>query len=192
MKKILYAICAAALLLTVSCENLDLFPESEAALSENEVFSTYEGYHGFFLKCYLAMVCESQGSGHGGDDLSGWDAGRSTFLRALYWSQEAPSDEMYNQNLYFVVAIVTVIFAWGLAAVFYYVINSVRFSRWWHWLAVLGVACVAAPVTSFVICNNAFSAEGYNFSAQLFSFCVVDLAVEAVLFIVEMPGVSET
>ena len=56
MKKILYAICAAALLLTVSCENLDLFPESEAALSENEVFSTYEGYHGFFLKCYLAMA----------------------------------------------------------------------------------------------------------------------------------------
>ena len=98
MKKILYAICAAALLLTVSCENLDLFPESEAALSENEVFSTYEGYHGFFLKCYLAMVCESQGSGHGGDDLSGWDAGRSTFLRALYWSQEAPSDEMYNRS----------------------------------------------------------------------------------------------
>lgn len=88
------------------------------------------------------------------------------------------------ENLYFVVAIVTVIFAWGLAAVFYYVINSVRFSRWWHWLAVLGVACVAAPVTSFVICNNAFSAEGYNFSAQLFSFCVVDLAVEAVLFVI--------
>ena len=98
MKKILYAICAAALLLTVSCENLDLFPESEAALSENEVFSTYEGYHGFFLKCYLAMVCESQGSGHGDADLSGWDAGRSTFLRALYWSQEAPSDEMYNRS----------------------------------------------------------------------------------------------
>ena len=98
MKKIFYAICAAALLLTVSCENLDLFPESEAALSEDEVFSTYEGYHGFFLKCYLAMVCENQGSGHGGDDLSGWDAGRSTFLRALYWSQEAPSDEMYNRS----------------------------------------------------------------------------------------------
>ena len=67
-------------------------------------------------------------------------------FEALYYERQF-SDEMYNQNLYFVVAIVTVIFAWGLAAVFYYVINSVRFSRWWHWLAVLGVACVAAPVT---------------------------------------------
>ena len=56
MKKIYYAIAALALLLSVSCEKLDLFPESEAALSEKEVFSTYEAYHGFFLKCYLAMV----------------------------------------------------------------------------------------------------------------------------------------
>ena len=98
MKKIFYAVITAALALTVSCEKLDLFPETEAALSEKEVFSTYEGYHGFFLKCYQAMVCETQGSGHGGDDLSGWDAGRSTFIRALYWSQEATSDEMYNRS----------------------------------------------------------------------------------------------
>ena len=98
MKKIFYAVLTAALALAVSCEKLDLFPETEAALSEKEVFSTYEGYHGFFLKCYQAMVCETQGSGHGGDDLSGWDAGRSTFIRALYWSQEATSDEMYNRS----------------------------------------------------------------------------------------------
>ncbi|MBR6456638.1 MAG: hypothetical protein IKS72_06920 [Prevotella sp.] len=104
-------------------------------------------------------------------------------FEALYFERQF-SNEMYNQNLYFVVAVVTVLVAWGLAAVFYYIINSVRFSRWYNWLAMLGVACVAAPVTSFVICNNAFSAEGYNFSAQLFSFCVVDLAVEAVLFII--------
>lgn len=99
MKKIFVSILSAAVLcFAVSCENLDLFPESEAALSENEVFSSYEGYHGFFLKCYLAMVCETQGSGHGGDDLAKWDAGRSTFLRAMYWSQEATSDEMYNRS----------------------------------------------------------------------------------------------
>ncbi len=104
-------------------------------------------------------------------------------FEALYYEPQF-SNEMYNQNLYFVVALVTVLVAWGLAAVFYYVINSVRFSRWFHWLVVLGVACVAAPVTSFVICNNAFTAEGYDFTGQLGSFCVIDLAVEAVLFIV--------
>lgn len=45
MKKIIYIL--AALILGASCEKLDLFPQSEAALSEKEVFSTYEGYHGF-------------------------------------------------------------------------------------------------------------------------------------------------
>ena len=104
-------------------------------------------------------------------------------FEALYYERQF-SDEMYNQNLYFVVAVVTVLVAWVLAAVFYYVINSVRFSRWWHWLCVLGAACVVAPVTSFVLCNNSLSAEGYDFSAQLFSFATVDLFVEAVLFVV--------
>ena len=108
---------------------------------------------------------------------------KTKIFEALYFERQF-SNEMYNQNLYFVVAVVTLLVAWGLAAVFYYVINSVRFSRWYNWLAVLGAACVVAPVASYVIYNNAFSAEGYNFSAQLFSFCVIDLAVEAVLFIV--------
>lgn len=107
----------------------------------------------------------------------------TAIFEALYYERQF-SNEMYNQNLYFVVAVVTVLVAWVLAAVFYYVINSVRFSRWWHWLCVLGAACVVAPVTCFVLCNNSLSAEGYDFSAQLFSFCVVDLAVEAVLFVI--------
>ena len=104
-------------------------------------------------------------------------------FEALYY-ERAFSDAMYNQNLYFVVAIVTVAIAWVLAAIFYYVINSVRFSRWYNWLLVLAVACVAAPVTSFVLCNNSLTAEGFDFTSQLASFCTVDLFVEAVLFTV--------
>ena len=68
-------------------------------------------------------------------------------FEALFFERQF-SNEMYNQNLYFVVALITVLVAWGLAAVFYYVVNSVSFSRWYHWLCVLGVACVAAPVAS--------------------------------------------
>ncbi|MBQ9636684.1 MAG: hypothetical protein IJV36_02150 [Prevotella sp.] len=104
-------------------------------------------------------------------------------FEALYY-ERAFSDAMYNQNLYFVVAVVTLVVAWALAAVFYYVINSVRFSRWFHWLIVLAVACVVTPVTCFVLCNNSLTAEGYDFASQLGSFCTVDLFVEAVLFTV--------
>ena len=107
----------------------------------------------------------------------------TTIFEALYYERSF-SDAMYNQNLYFVVAVVTLVVAWVLPAVFYYVINSVRFSRWFHWLIVLGVACVVAPLTSFVLCNNSLTAEGYAFTSQLASFATVDLFVEAVLFTV--------
>ena len=104
-------------------------------------------------------------------------------FESLYYVREF-SNEMYNQNLYFVVAIVTAIIAWASAGIFYYAINSVSFSRWYHWLIVLGVAVVLSAVINYIYPNNIFTSDGFDFSAQLFSFCIVNLAVEAVLFIV--------
>lgn len=104
-------------------------------------------------------------------------------FESLYYEREF-SNEMYNQNLYFVVAIVTAIIAWASAGIFYYAINSVSFSRWYHWLVVLGVAVVLSAVINYIYPNKIFTSDGFDFSAQLFSFCIVNLAVEAVLFIV--------
>ncbi|MCH4148631.1 MAG: hypothetical protein LKG25_00420 [Prevotella sp.] len=106
-----------------------------------------------------------------------------TLYEALYYEREF-SNEMYNENLYFTVSLVTILVAWGLAGIYYYVINSVSFSRWYHWLVVLIVACVAAPVINYISCNAVFSDLNYDFSAQLFSFSMVDLLIEAVLFII--------
>lgn len=104
-------------------------------------------------------------------------------FESLYYEREF-SNEMYNQNLYFVVAIVTTVIAWASAGIFYYAINSVSFSRWYHWLVVLGVAVVLSAIVNYIYPNNIFSSDGVDFSAQLFSFCVVNMAVEAVLFII--------
>lgn len=97
-------------------------------------------------------------------------------FESLYYEREF-SNEMYNQNLYFVVAIVTTVIAWASAGIFYYAINSVSFSRWYHWLVVLGVAVVLSAVVNYIYPNNIFSSDGVDFSAQLFSFCVVNMAV---------------
>lgn len=107
----------------------------------------------------------------------------SSLYEALYYEREF-SNEMYNENLYFMVSVVTILVAWSFAAIYYYVINSVSFSRWYHWFLVLVAACVAAPVINFAYPNSVFRALGYDFSAQLFGFCMVDLAIEAVLFVV--------
>ena len=92
MKKIFLAIATVMLTAGVfaSCEKLDLQPQSETSLMEDDVFSTYDGYHGFFLKLYSSMAVAGQG-GDGGNDVS-WDGGRSVYLRSLYWVQECPTD----------------------------------------------------------------------------------------------------
>lgn len=94
------------------------------------------------------------------------------------------SNEMYNESLYLVVAVVTVVLSWGGAALFYYVINSVSFSRWYHWLLTLAVASVLASVVCYVYPNGVFSDMGYDFSSQLFGFCVIDFIATACLFVV--------
>lgn len=100
-----------------------------------------------------------------------------------YYSNEF-SNEMYNESLYIVVAIVTLSVAWGCALLFYYAINSVSFSRWYHWLIVLVVAAIASPVACYLYCNHTFADLGYDFSTQLTSFCLIDCAMTILFFVV--------
>lgn len=72
----------------------------------------------------------------------------SWIFEAGYYETEF-SNEMYNENLYLVVAVITAAVAWGGAALFYYVVNSVSFSRWYHWLLTLGVASVLTTVACY-------------------------------------------
>ena len=60
------------------------------------------------------------------------------------------NDKMYNLDMYPVIAAITILVAWGGAAIYYYAINSVKFDRWYHWLAVLGVVAVLAPVVCYI------------------------------------------
>ena len=101
----------------------------------------------------------------------------------LYYDNEF-SNEMYNEHLYIPVALVTALVAWVLAGIYYYVINSVRFSRWYHWLIMLLVAIVLAPTINYTYPDSVFSSLGYDFSAQLFNFSMANLVVEGVLFVV--------
>ena len=101
-------------------------------------------------------------------------------FESLYYEREF-SNEMYNQNLYLIVAIVTAVVAWSLAGIYYYVINSVSFSRWYHWLLMLAGTAVLAPVINYTYPDSIFSDLGYDFGAQLFSFCM-ELIAFATLF----------
>lgn len=108
----------------------------------------------------------------------------STSIFEVLYNEREFSNEMYNQNLYVSVGIISTCTAWGISGTYYYLINSVSFSRWYHWLTMLLTASVLTPVVCYMICDDVFDAEGYDFSSQLFNFVLRIFAVELVLFII--------
>lgn len=102
-------------------------------------------------------------------------------MESIYYEREF-SNEMYNQSLYIVVAIIDVVVAWALAGLFYYVVNSVLFSRWYHWLLIAIIASAAASVAAWMSCNRVFIEDNIDFSTQLTIFSFVNSLIEFVLF----------
>lgn len=96
-------------------------------------------------------------------------------------SQSEFANEMYNENHYFVVAVISSVMAWGVAALFYYVINSVSFSRWYHWLLSLLAVSIVAPVVNYIYLDGVLSID---YSGKLFNFSIIDFVVTALLFII--------
>lgn len=105
----------------------------------------------------------------------------SSIFEAFYYEREF-SNEMYNQGLYTVVAIATAAVVWLFAALFYYVIDSVRFSRWYHWLVMMVLAVFVVMTVNTVYPDSVFASAGLNFSHRLFSFSIVNGIIAAVLF----------
>lgn len=104
-------------------------------------------------------------------------------MESIYYEREF-SNEMYNQSLYGIVSIIDVIVAAAMVGLFYYVINSVSFSRWYHWLLVALVTSALASAAAWFCCNRVFTVDNIDFSVQLIAFCLVNVLIEFVVFTV--------
>ena len=104
-------------------------------------------------------------------------------FESMYYEREF-SNEMFNENVYLMISVVTVVIAWGVAGIYYFVINSVRFSRWYHWLVMLAIAAFVTPTINYIYADSIFTALDYDFTHQLWSFASVNLVVEVVLFVI--------
>lgn len=103
-------------------------------------------------------------------------------FEALYFDNEF-SNEMYNSHLYLDTALIAAATAWVLAAAYYYLINSVSFSRWYHWLIVLAVAAVVCPTAVYLHVTSVMEEMQLDFSLQAFRFALTVALVEVVLFV---------
>ena len=106
-----------------------------------------------------------------------------TLFEALYFDNEF-SNEMYNSHLYFTNILIVAITAWGLAATYYYIINSVSFSRWYHWLMVLAAAVIICPTASYFHITGTMEEMQLNFEHQAFHFVLTEAFVEAAMFVI--------
>ena len=102
---------------------------------------------------------------------------------ALYYEREF-SNEMYNGSMYIVMAIIQLAIAWGVAAAYYYIVDSVSFSRWYHWLVLLAVVAVVAGGGGYGYPNAVFSDLGFDFTFQQVAFALVCMLIEVVLFVI--------
>ena len=94
------------------------------------------------------------------------------------------NDKMYNLSMYPVIAGITILVSWGGAAIYYYVINSVKFDRWYHWLAVLGIVAVLAPVICYIYNDTVFASNGLLYIGESIKFEMQTVLFAALLYIV--------
>ena len=92
------------------------------------------------------------------------------------------SQFMYNDGAYGIVALITIAMTWGIAAIYYYVINSVKFDRWYHWLAMLGITAVLTPLVCFFVIDARM--DGLDYGTYAFTFVLHNIFVAAIMFII--------
>lgn len=47
------------------------------------------------------------------------------------------SDDLYNQNLYITIGLCMVLIPVLILSIYYYVVNSVKLNKWYHWLVLV-------------------------------------------------------
>ena len=80
---------------------------------------------------------------------------------------------------------------WLLAAVYYYVVNSVHLDRWWHWMGILVIGGILSGVASWEYLNTKLSPEGLDeiYSPYIFSMGAWCALIGAILFILASFGI---
>lgn len=64
------------------------------------------------------------------------------------------SDSMYDNSLYISIGFCMVLIPIVALTLYYYVVNSVRFNKWWHWLLLVFIICVINFGIAFGISYN--------------------------------------
>ena len=76
---------------------------------------------------------------------------------------EGFSDDMYHQNLYITIGLCMVLIPVAVLTVYYFAVNSVRFSKWWHWLLLV---VLLSAINFFISYSASYNELSYMYEQQ--------------------------
>ena len=94
------------------------------------------------------------------------------------------SDELYNNSLYTPIALIILAISWASAAVYYYVINSVKFDRWMHWLIQLMLTAIAGFAACYGFMLSQMRSLNLGYQSECFMAGLVDAAIVIVMYVI--------
>ncbi len=101
----------------------------------------------------------------------------------LYFNQ-GYNDKLFSLDMYPVFGLILIVVAWGVAALYYYGINSVKFDRWYHWLCMLAIVTVAVPVVCYIYNNAIFGENNLQYTQESIVFELQNLLFAPIMFII--------
>ena len=94
--------------------------------------------------------------------------------------------ELFYQQLTMPLALITVMIPWVIAAMYYYVVDSVHLDRWWHWCIIMVVTGLLTGVSTW---QYLISHVDHLYSAHIFSLAGWDALWGACIFILSSYGI---
>ncbi len=81
------------------------------------------------------------------------------------------SDDMYNESLYIPIGLSMLLIPIAVLALYYYVVNSTRLNRWWHWLILVIIICLINCGISYGISFNGINNIYEEYPNGLNTYC---------------------
>ena len=102
----------------------------------------------------------------------------------LYYEPEF-SNEMYNQGLYNLAAIIALVTCWGVGILYYLVLeHAFTCDRWYHWLISIVIVLALAPTVTFYTIDDNMQERNLDFLLQEQNFAIASLGVSFVLYMI--------
>lgn len=93
-------------------------------------------------------------------------------------------DDIYQYGLYGILGTIALIGALVMMTVFYYIINRPSFSRWYHWLIVLGIHFVLQFGICFLETKSKFTKSDLEYHEEYWTFGFMHAVFATILYII--------